>query len=365
MNVESGSGRALAAPSGVGGSQAWRELVTNLPLGKLASRYNTTILRHELAAKSGNDLLRSWIAMSDFNGLMIFASVAKAKSFSEAARRLKMPLASVSRRVADLEQELGVRLLERSTRNLRLTEVGAEVLEYAQRSLEICEAVDSIVSNHHATVSGVLRISAPPNISDSLLAPMLCAFRVSYPNVHVQALITERHIDHIADGVDLAFRVGALKDASLVARRLLTYRHRLVASPNYLKDVDPPRKPSDLLSHQMITFSYWKPETSFTFVHVDTKVKETVTFVPYLSMNDFAGLTPALLDGQGIGDLPPVVQPELVRDGRLVEVMPDWRFPTFDLSLVHLSNRLVPRPVRVFKEFAVQMAPKIFPDLPI
>jgi DNA-binding transcriptional LysR family regulator len=302
--------------------------------------------------------------MSDFNALMIFASVVKAKSFSEAARRLKMPLASVSRRVAELEAELGVRLLERSTRSLRLTEVGAEVLEYAERSVEIAEAVDSIVSNHKATVSGVLRLSAPPNISESLLTPLLCAFRASYPNVRVQALITERHIDHIADGVDLAFRVGVLKDASLVARRILTYRHRLVASPEYLKKVTPPQTPTDLLAHPMITFSYWKPETSFTLVHVNDKRKETVTFVPYLSMNDFAGLTPALLAGEGIGDLPPIVQPELIREGRLVEVMPDWRFPTFDLSLVHLSNRLVPRPVRVFKEFAVQMAPTIFPDLP-
>jgi DNA-binding transcriptional LysR family regulator len=197
-----------------------------------------------------------------------------------------------------------------------------------------------------------------------LLAPLLCGFRASYPNVRVQALITERHIDHIADGVDLAFRVGLLKDASLVARKLLTYRHRLVASPEYLRKVEPPQNPSDLLSHPMITFSYWKPESSFTFLHMNTKAKETVTFSPYLSMNDFAGLTPALLAGEGIGDLPPIVQPELVRDGRLVEVMPNWHFPTFDLSLVHLSNRLVPRPVRVFKEFAVQMAPKLFPDLP-
>jgi DNA-binding transcriptional LysR family regulator len=302
--------------------------------------------------------------MSDFNSLMIFAAVVKAKSFSEAARRLKMPLATVSRRVADLEAELGVRLLERSTRNIRLTDVGAEVLEHADRTLEISEAVDSIVSNHKATVSGVLRLSAPPNVSESLLTPLLCAFHASYPNVRVQALITERYIDHIADGVDLAFRFGALKDASLVARRLLTYRHRLVASPDYLKKVTPPKKPSDLLSHPMITFSYWKPETSFTFVHTNGGQRETVTFVPYLSMNDFGGLTPALLAGQGIGELPPIVQPELIREGRLVEVMPDWHFPTFDLSLVHLSNRLVPRPVRVFKEFAVQMAPKIFPDLP-
>jgi len=302
--------------------------------------------------------------MTDFDALVIFATVVDAKSFSEAARRLKMPLASVSRRVADLERQLGVRLLERSTRSLRLTEVGAEVLEHAQRSSEICEAVDNIVSNHQANVSGLLRLSAPPNVSDSLLSPLISAFQASYSNVRVQALITERHVDHIADGVDLAFRVGVLRDSSLVARKILTFRHQLVASPEYLKKCKPPQKPQDLLSHRMITFSYWKPEYSFTLVHVNGKDKETITFVPYLSMNDFSGLTPALLAGEGIGDLPPLVQPELMREGRLVEIMPDWRFPTYDFSLAHLGNRLVPRPVRVFKEFAAQMVPTLFPNLP-
>jgi DNA-binding transcriptional LysR family regulator len=275
-----------------------------------------------------------------------------------------MPLASVSRRVADLEDQLRVRLLERSTRSLRLTEVGTAVLEHAQRSIEICEAVDNIVSNHQASVSGLLRLSAPPNISESLLSPVISAFQASHPNVRVQALITERHIDHIADGVDLAFRVGVLRDSSLVARKILTFRHQLVASPEYLKKCNPPKTPQDLLSHPMITFSYWKPEYSFTLVHINGKDTETVTFVPYLSMNDFSGLTPALLAGEGIGDLPPLVHPELMREGRLVEVMPNWRFPTCDLSLAHLGNRLVPRPVRVFKEFAAQMVPTLFPNLP-
>jgi DNA-binding transcriptional LysR family regulator len=302
--------------------------------------------------------------MSDINALMIFATVVEAKGFSAAARRLKMPVASVSRRVAELEAELGVRLLERSTRSLRLTEVGAEVLEYARQSLEISEAVDSIVSNHQATVSGAVRLSAPPSLSESLLTPLLCAFRESYPDVRLQALITERYVDHIADGVDLAFRFGTVRNASLVARKLLTYRHRLVASPAYLKKVTPPQRPTDLSAHRMITFSYWKPETTFTFVHVNGRDKETITLVPHLSMNDFAGLTPVLLAGGGIGDLPPIVQPELIRERRLVEVMPNWHFPAQNLSLVHLSNRLMPRPVRVFTEFVLQMAAKLFPELP-
>jgi DNA-binding transcriptional LysR family regulator len=169
--------------------------------------------------------------MTDLNSLMIFAKVVEAKSFSEAARLLKMPTSTVSRRVADLEDELGVRLLERSTRSLRLTDVGSELLEHARHTVELNEAVDNIASNHLSNVSGELRLSAPPNISDSLLAPLIGAFQASYPKVRVQVFITDRIVDQIAEGVDLAFKIGEqLKDSSLVARRILTYHHQLVAS---------------------------------------------------------------------------------------------------------------------------------------
>jgi DNA-binding transcriptional LysR family regulator len=302
--------------------------------------------------------------MTDLNSLMIFAKVVEANSFSEAARRLNVPISTISRRVAELEGHLGVRLLERSTRSLRLTEIGSEVLEHAQRSAELSETVDNIVSNSLSNVSGTLRLSAPPSISDSLLVPLVSPFQASYPNVRVQILLTERVVDHIVDGVDLVFRIGALKDSTLVARRLLTYRHQLVASPAYIEKCKPPRTPRDLLGHRLLTFSHWKPESSWSFTHVNGKDKETLTFQPYLSMNDFAGLAHALLAGAGIGDLPPLVQPELLRDGRLVEIMPKWRFRSFTLSVVHLGNRHIPRTVRLFQEFAIQMTPRLFPKLP-
>jgi DNA-binding transcriptional LysR family regulator len=275
-----------------------------------------------------------------------------------------MPVSTVSRRIAKLEDQLGVRLLERSTRSLRLTDVGSEVLEHARHSAELAEAVDGIVSNHLANVSGTLRLSAPPSISDSLLAPLLVAFQASYPNVRVQVFITERVVDQIAEGVDLSFRVGELEDSSLVARKLLTYRHQLVASPTYLAKRKAPRSPRELLEHRLLAFSFWRPEKIWNFVHVNGKDKETLTFQPYLTINEYVGLATALLAGVGIGDLPPIVQPELLREGRLVEVMPKWRFNTFNLSLVHLGNRYIPRPVRVFKEFATQMASTLFPKIP-
>ena len=302
--------------------------------------------------------------MTDLNSLMIFAKVVESNSFSKAARRLSMPTSTVSRRIAELEAQLGVRLLERSTRSLRLTDVGSEVLEHAQRSAELGQAVENIVSNVVSEVSGVLRLSAPPSISDSLVVPIVNGFQDSYPNVRVSIFITERFVDHIAEGIDLVFRFGALKDSTLVARRILTYRHQLVASPVYLGKCKPPKTPRDLPSHRLLSFSHWNRENSWSFDHTNGKDKETLAFDPYLTMNDYDGLAHALLACAGIGELPPLVHPELMRDGRLVEVMPRWRFDALNLSVVHLGNRYVPRPVLLFKEFAAQMAPKLFPKLP-
>jgi DNA-binding transcriptional LysR family regulator len=302
--------------------------------------------------------------MADLNTLVIFAKVVEANSFSEAARRLNMPVSSVSRRIADLEKLLGLSLLERSTRGLRLTEIGAGLVEYARRGAELSEAVDHIVSDQLSEISGLLRLSAPPSISDTLVSPLVGAFQAAHPKVRVQILITNRFVDHIVEGVELVFRVGALRDSSLVARTILTYRDQLVASPAYLEGRGAPVHPRDLHGHRLLTFAHWRPENRWTFVHVNGRDKESLTFTPYLSMNDYVGLAAALLAGTGIGELPPVVQPDLLRDGRLVEIMPQWRFRAFPLSLVHPSTRHVPRVVRAFTELALQMSPKLFPALP-
>ena len=277
--------------------------------------------------------------MPDLNALIVFAKVVETRSFSEAARRLGMPVSTVSRRVAELEDQLGIRLLERSTRHLRLTDVGAEVFEQAQRCADLNEAVEGIVSNQMSDVAGLLRLSAPPSISDTLLAPLIGAFQAAHPNVRVQVLVTDRFVDHIAEGVDLVFRLGALKDSTLVARKILTYRHQLVASPAYFAQRKPPKTPQDLLDHRLLAFAHWQPEDSWTFTLAGGGRREKLAFRPFLSMNDYTGLAAALVAGVGIGDLPPVVQPDLLRDGRLIEVMPEWRFRTLDLSVVHLSNR--------------------------
>jgi len=245
-----------------------------------------------------------------------------------------------------------------------MTDVGAEVLVQAQRGAEVSDAVDNLISNQMSKVSGTLRISAPPSISDSLLAPLVGAFQAAYPDVRIHIFITERIVDQIAEGVDFAFRVGELADSSLVARRLLTYRHQLVSSPAYLNTCRPPKTPQDLLNHRLLAFSFWKPEITWNFNHTNGKDKERLTFQPYLAINEYSGLAAALLTGTGIGELPPIVLPQLLHDGRLVEVMPKWHLPIFDLSIVHLGNRYAPPALRVFKDFAAQMVPTLFPSLP-
>jgi DNA-binding transcriptional LysR family regulator len=300
----------------------------------------------------------------NLDSLALFAKVAEVNGFSAASRHLNMPIATVSRRIAELEDELGVCLLERSTRGLRLTEVGSEVLEQARRTAGIREAVYGIVSNHQSIVSGTLRLCAPPTI-ESLLSPLVCAFQASYPRVRVHVCITAETTGHIEEEADVALRLGPLKDSSLVARRILTYRHRLVASPRYLANHRSPDRPTELVQHPLITFSRAPRENVWGFVNCESGAEERLAFLPHLSMNDFSTLTPALLAGVGIGDLPPLVQPQLLKNGDLVEVMPRWHFRPLDLCLLHLGSRHLPKQVRLFKEFATQVAPTLVPELPL
>lgn len=303
--------------------------------------------------------------MTDLNSLVVFAKVVEANSFSEAARRLKMPISTVSRKIAELEVQLGLRLLERSTHSLRLTDLGAEILDFARHSAALNDAVEDIASNQLAVVSGTLRLSAPPCVSDTLIGPLVTAFQAIHPEVRANILVTDRIVDHIVEAVDLAFTLGEPKDSSLVSRRLLSYRELLVASPAYLTTRRTPENPQDLLDHRLLAFSHREPQTVWHFVHVNGDDTDTLTFQPHVSTNDFSGLVPTLLAGGGIGLLPPLVQPDLVGDGRLMKVMTAWRLPVMNLRMVHLGKLHIPRAVKLFKDFSAQLAPALFPNLPV
>jgi DNA-binding transcriptional LysR family regulator len=301
--------------------------------------------------------------ITDLNSVLIFAHVVESNSFSKAALRLRVPISTVSRRVSELEKQLGVRLIERSTRRLRLTNAGSEVFEHAQKSSEINDAVIKIASNHVSGVSGAVRLSAPPTLFNSVLAPVIRRFQELYPDVRVQVFVTERLVNQIDEGIDLAFCAGPLEDSSLVVRHLLSYKHRLLASPAYLRGREIPRQPKDLLNHRLLAFAFSSPQNTWSFSRAAGET-ESITFQPHLSINEYSELALALLAGAGIGELPPLVQPKMLRDGRLTELMPRWRFQPVSLAIVHPGNRYMSRPVRLFKELASETIPKLFSALP-
>ena len=297
---------------------------------------------------------------TDMNSLVLFAHVVQTNSFSRAARLLRMPISTVSRRVSELEKQLGVRLIERSTRSLRVTDVGSEVFEQAQRSSRIHDAVTNIASNHLTCVAGTIRISLSPMLTDCFLTPVVSRFHRQYPDVRVQILVTDRIVNQIDEGVDLAFRVGPLEDSSLVVRHLLSFRHRLVASPDYLNTHDMPRRPEGLRRHRLIDFSLPTSQNTWSFSRISNGQKESIDFEPHLAINDYSQIAALLATGAGIGELPPMVHPELLRERRLVEVMPQWRCQPVEISIVHLGSRYESRAVRIFKEMSVEMIPALY-----
>ena len=301
---------------------------------------------------------------TDLNALMIFARVVEAKSFSEAARRLAMPVSTVSRRVADLEEEFGARLLVRSTRSVRPTAEGAQVLLEARSVVDIADSLDRWKAGRRAGASETLRLASPPSISDTLLAPLLGRFRLVCPAIDVKVFVSGRIAEDFPNDIDLQIKIGPQRQAETGRQKLVSYRHQLVASPAYLRGAAPPAAPRDLLDHPLLAFAFPGVESTWTLSKVGGSSREVLRFRPHVAISDYAGLASIMLADGGIGDLPPVVQPDLMRDGRLVEVLPGWTLPVFDLCLVHPAHRSPSRAMQAFKDFAADTVPTLFSQLP-
>ncbi len=299
--------------------------------------------------------------MTDLNAMLLFVQVIDTGSFAKAARNLRMPTSTLSRRIADLEQQLQVRLIDRSTRSLKLTAVGEEILQQARRIADLTETVEDVAAQHTSKISGTLRLSAPPSISDSLLIPMLRAFQAQHPEVSVQVSISERVLDPVSDELDLAFEVQPEKEADSHGKVLLSYRHVLVCSPSYARNHRLPERPGNLLQHKLLTFSFWRRRKTWTFESVETGALETVSFEPHLSINEYSGLIAGLTDGIGIGEVPPIVRPEALREGQLVPILPGWQFKPMQLRLNNPRRRHVSPHARAFQRFAPEFVATLFP----
>lgn len=280
----------------------------------------------------------------DLNALRVFAKVVEAGSFVGAARELDLPKSTVSRRVAALEARLGARLLQRTTRKLSLTDAGRAYYEHAARALAEVDAAERAVTQLAEVPRGKLRVTTPLNFG--FLAPIVADFAIRYPEVEVELVGTDRVIDLIEEGFDLAIRAGKLRDGSLVGRRIGALERYLVASPGYVKRHGRPKQPEDLRDHECLIFGGSSDGATWKLVRGGQT--RTVRVTGRLVVNDFEFLDEAARRGLGLALLPVHRCADDLRDGTLVRVLPDWCAPGQPLSAVYPSARHLAPKVRAF-----------------
>jgi DNA-binding transcriptional LysR family regulator len=278
----------------------------------------------------------------DFNAVRMFVSVAQTGSLSAAAERLDIPLPTLSRRIRELEQQLKVQLLERSVRGTKLTDSGMRLYEHASRGIEaLIEGQQAVISDQ-ALLKGRLRLSLPPSFDPWW--DVLSAFQRRYPQVQVSVHTTERRIDLIEDGVDVALRVGMITHESMVARRLLSYRHLLVASPALIERLGIPASVEALHDYPC---GVWSQGSHGTWQ------LGGVVFKPeaILSTNDYAHLRSRALAGDLVTELPPFLAAAAIREGRLLALLPDHPLPEQQINLLYPSHRHPSAIVRAYLDF--------------
>jgi DNA-binding transcriptional LysR family regulator len=283
--------------------------------------------------------------------MAVFAKAVELGSFSAAAEAFRMSPQLVGKHVHILEQHLGVRLLNRTTRRQHLTEIGANYYEKAKLILAEVEAAEGLAAASKARPSGRLRINAPVSFGIHTLMPRLSEYMAAYPEVQVEVSLANRYVDALEAGADAVFRVGELSDSSRIARRLAPYELMLCAAPTYLAAHPPIKSPLDLASHECLGFAYTELRTHWTFEGQEGLV--TVPVTGRLMIDSGEALLMAARAGVGLLLQPAeLVEPEL-KAGRLVQVLPRYRAPPRPLHLVYAPDRQMTPKLRSFIEFAV------------
>ncbi|KAF1702369.1 MULTISPECIES: LysR family transcriptional regulator [Pseudoxanthomonas] len=297
--------------------------------------------------------------MQDLNDLYYFAMVVEHGGFAAAERALGIPKSRLSRRISQLETDLGVRLLQRSTRRFAVTDVGMSVYRHAQTMLTEAQAAREVVDRLSAEPRGVVRVSVPVALAQQQLPKLLPKFLDQYPKVRLQLHIGNRRVDLINEGFDVALRVRARldDDGSLVMRSFGQIQELLVASPKYLDRAGRPKDPADLASH--LTLSIHEDEAHQRWeLHGPGGEVRRVDLQPRVAGFDFPLLQSMVKDGFGITMLPETVCAEAVRRGELEVVLPEWSLPQGICHAVFASRRGLLPAVRVFIDFLAEHLPQ-------
>jgi DNA-binding transcriptional LysR family regulator len=302
--------------------------------------------------------------MDDLNDLAFFALVVEHGGFAAAERASGVPKSRLSRRIAALERELDVRLLQRSTRRFAVTEIGRQVFERAQAMRAEAVAAREAVLRLSAEPRGLVRLSCPVALAQQQLAAILPEFLRRHPLVRVQVLVSNRRVDVIGEGVDVALRVrNALdSDAELVLRRFGESRSLLVAGPAYLDRHGRPATPAQLAEHAMLALSDDAGRQRWELSAEDGS-EARVEFEPRLAASDFPLLRALAIEGLGIALLPEVIAGQALQGGALQRVLPGWEFPLGICHAVFPSRRGLLPAVRALIDFLAEQLPPLLEDV--
>lgn len=284
----------------------------------------------------------------DPGDLLLFARIVECGSFSLAAERVQLPKSTVSRRITLLEGKLGERLLQRTTRKLVLTEFGASLLEHAQKVADETEAAGALVQHRQVAPSGLLRVSMPADFANAAVSAVLAKFMDRYPAISLELDLSPRRVDLVAEGFDLAIRMGNLPDdATLAARRITFSRIALYAAPGYTTLRGLPEHPDDLFKHDLLSLPpringliRWKLLRGKTEWERELPVR--------LLANSPEMLVRMATTGIGVAASTEMFAQQYLQSGTLVRVLPDWSFPTVTGWAVFPGRRLMPAKTRVF-----------------
>lgn len=289
-----------------------------------------------------------------FEDLRTFIAIAQTGKLGAAADRLGIVRSAVSRRLQELEERLGVQLVVRNTRHLALTEAGGEYFERAQSILDDLEQAEAVLSRRAGKPGGKLRISAPVSWSVMHLAPLMAEFVGRYPEIAPELVLSDRLVDLVEDGFDVALRISRLKDSTLIARQIAPIRHVVCAAPGYLRRHGTPKSPQDLRRHRGLGYLHVDDRDYWKLRDPDSGEALTVEVPTVARANNGDALREMAMSGLGIAHLPTFIVCDAVRTGKLSTVLLDYMRLPIHLYAVYPSRRHLPERVRVLVEFLIE-----------
>ncbi len=288
--------------------------------------------------------------------MMAFLAVVETGSFASAAKALIQTPSTISRKIIRLEENLGVRLLNRTTRSVAITEMGAIYLRYCRSISELLNSAEAEVTSTSRSPQGLLRLSMPVAFGQRYMTPLLAEFIELYPKVEIEASYNDRYVNMVEENIDLSVRIGDLPDSSLVARKVMSNRRLLVASPKYIQQFGAPHSPADLTQHDCVRYvRYRSAGNIWKFSREsDRRDEQSVPVAGSFRCDDSAAVLTYVLAGSCVGIVADYICYDALIQGRLVHLLPDWDvLPASGVYLCWPSTRLLMPKVRYLIDFMV------------